>query len=189
MSLSEPETRIEKIIRTFKYFAQHEFKSVSPLYEKFSLGILNDPELLELATHVRPGQPVPNLFLAASHYLLLKGVAHPLAKFYPDLTPDPEQNADPYPYFHSFYLEHYAAIKELIETRLVQTNEVRRCALLLPAFDIASAATPTQPLAMLEIGPSAGLNLLWDSYGYTYSDGQKFGAMDCTTPAYLRGQG
>ena len=175
MSLAASESRIEKIAHTFEYFAYHEFNLVSPLYEKFSLGIVNDPELLELATYVRPGQPVPNLFLGASHYLLLKGVAHPLAKFYPDLTPDPEQNEDPYPYFHSFYLEHYATIKELLEMRLVQTNEVRRCALLLPAFGLASADAPTRPLAMLEIGPSAGLNLLWDSYGYSYNDGQKYG--------------
>jgi hypothetical protein len=45
----------------------------------------------------------------------------------------------------------------------VQQNEVRRCTLLLPAFALA-AGTVRSPLALVEVGASAGLNLLFDRY-------------------------
>ena len=47
--------------------------------------------------------------------------------------------------------------------RRTQTNEAARCALMLPLL----AALP-QPLALLEVGASAGLCLLPDRYGYDY---------------------
>lgn len=46
--------------------------------------------------------------------------------------------------------------------------EVRRCACLLPAFGLAAEAEGGRPLAVVEVGASAGLNLLWDRYGYDY---------------------
>jgi hypothetical protein len=47
--------------------------------------------------------------------------------------------------------------------RRTQTNEPARCAMLLPAL-----ARLKQPLALLEVGASAGLCLLQDRYGYDY---------------------
>jgi hypothetical protein len=47
--------------------------------------------------------------------------------------------------------------------RSTQTNEPARCAVLLPVL----AALP-QPLALIEVGASAGLCLLPDFYGYDY---------------------
>ncbi len=55
----------------------------------------------------------------------------------------------------------------LLETRLVQTNEVRRCAYLYPAFCYIYGLAEL-PLALIEIGTSAGLQLLWDQYAYSY---------------------
>ena len=46
-----------------------------------------------------------------------------------------------------------------------QTNEAGRCAVLLPVL----AALP-QPLALLEVGASAGLCLYPDRYAYRYGD-------------------
>ncbi len=45
----------------------------------------------------------------------------------------------------------------------VQTNEVQRSWALLPAF---LSLADGRPFDLLELGPSAGLNLLWDRYAY-----------------------
>ena len=64
-----------------------------------------------------------------------------------------------------------------MRARATQTNEAGRCAVLLPVL----AALP-QPLALLEVGASAGLCLYPDRYAYRYGD-QVLGAgepvLDC----------
>jgi hypothetical protein len=50
----------------------------------------------------------------------------------------------------------------------VQTNEVQRAWALLPAF---LTVGDDRPLDLIELGPSAGLNLVWDRYAYRYSSG------------------
>lgn len=165
---------LEALAQRFERFARRECQ-VSPLYERLSFGIAQDPELLALAAYTQPGQPVPNLFLAAVHFLLLQGSQHPLAAYYPSLCPATSLAADAYPSFRSFCLKHREKILELISTRLVQTNEVRRCACLLPAFALVSALGHGRPLALVEVGASAGLNLLWDHFGYEYGTGRQYG--------------
>jgi hypothetical protein len=54
--------------------------------------------------------------------------------------------------------------------RRTQTNEARRCAVLLPVL-----AACRQPLALLEVGASAGLCLYPDRYAYRYSAGPVLG--------------
>lgn len=162
------------LAQRFERFARRECH-VSPLYERLSLGIAGDPELLAIAAQAPPGQPVPNLLLATVHFLLLRGAQHPLAAFYPSLSPGIPRSADPYPSFRAFCLEHRAEMLGLLSTHLVQTNEVRRCGCLLPAFAVVSASSQGRPLALVEIGASAGLNLLWDRYGYDYGEDRRFG--------------
>lgn len=61
-----------------------------------------------------------------------------------------------------------AANRDLLETYLgqpPQTNEVARTAMLLGGF-LTIAEVARRPLAVLEIGASAGLNLLFDRYRY-----------------------
>lgn len=50
-----------------------------------------------------------------------------------------------------------------------QTNEVRRSSALLPGF-LTIAALTGRPLALSEVGASAGLNLQWDRYSYQLGD-------------------
>jgi hypothetical protein len=72
--------------------------------------------------------------------------------------------------FKDFCLSHRAALLELIAVRSTQTNEVGRCTALLPALNVIAAGYPAgQPLSLLDLGTSAGLNLLFDSYAYAYT--------------------
>lgn len=165
-----------RLAHRFSWFAT-EARGSSPLYEQLSLAIAADPEpeLLELASVARPGQPLPNLLFAAAHLRLLDGVSHPLADYYPSVGGSRPPDAGAYPHFRAFCLAQRAAIVPLLQEGRVQTNEVRRCALLLPAFGLAARLGGGRPLALIEIGASAGLNLLWDRYAYRYSDGRKLG--------------
>src|SRR5471032_2717972 len=63
-----------------------------------------------------------------------------------------------------------------------QTNEVRRSACLLPGF-LTIAAETGLPLACLELGASAGLNQLWNRYGYDYGEAGRWG--DSSSPLTL----
>jgi hypothetical protein len=160
----------EALARRFKRFADTQYRGESPLYEHLALAIAADHELLAVAAHAAQGHPAPNLLLAAVHFLLLKGQADPLAQFYPNLTSTPAPPDAAYPAFRAFCLAHAAAIRQLLATRRIQTDEVGRCAYLLPAFTLVATLAHERPLAQIEIGTSAGLNLLWDRYGYR--DGQ-----------------
>src|SRR5690606_42022261 len=61
-------------------------------------------------------------------------------------------------------------IGRLVAERLVQTHEVGRCTYLYPALSAAQAHAGT-PLAMVEVGASAGLTLVPDRYAYDYGTG------------------
>ncbi|HTE17245.1 MAG TPA: DUF2332 domain-containing protein, partial [Armatimonadota bacterium] len=66
-------------------------------------------------------------------------------------------------HFARLLAEHAEPIRALVLRRSTQTNEPGRCAVLLPAL-----ARLPQPLALLEVGASAGLCLLPDRYAYDY---------------------
>ena len=71
--------------------------------------------------------------------------------------------------FADFCHLHRADIERLVATRATQTNEVGRCSALLPGLClIASQYGWHEPLSLLDLGTSAGLNLLFDDYAYTY---------------------
>ncbi|HYY25603.1 MAG TPA: DUF2332 domain-containing protein [Candidatus Udaeobacter sp.] len=182
---------LRTLSQAFERFAKEECYNSSLLYERLSLAIAKDPELLSLAAHARKGERVPNLFFTAAHFLLLKGIKHPVFRFYESLSEAPERREDPYPNFRSFCLEHEGEISKLISSRLVQTNEVRRCACLLPIFAMVSQESYGQPLYMIEIGAAAGLLLLWDHYGYRYGQTLAFGDRDSPVQIEcgLRGEG
>jgi hypothetical protein len=159
-------TTFSGLSERFWRFGERECAHISPLYAQFACGVATDPDLLAIAAAGDGrGQPVPNLFFAAVQYLLLNGATHPLATLYPSCGGTTTAHQQPMPLLRDFCLHHATAIRNLIATRLVQTNEVRRCALTMPA--LASAAQD-QPIALIEIGTSAGFNLLPDYYQYHY---------------------
>jgi hypothetical protein len=142
-----------------------------PLYAALSRQIAADSDLLALARHVRR-PPVPNVFFAAVHFLLAENPAHELAAFYSSLSDHPRPPDEAFGAFRDFALTHTAQLIPLLETRITQTNEVRRCSSLLPALTVVHQSSDDRPLALIDVGCSAGLHLAWDRYYYDYGAGQ-----------------
>ncbi|MFG6117642.1 DUF2332 domain-containing protein [Thalassobacillus sp. B23F22_16] len=165
---------MKQLAAKFMDFAELECKGSSPLYEQLAINVADNEEVLELSSHAREGQPIPNLLFGAVHYLLLSGEQHELRKYYPSLTEKPESPEEVFPHFLDFCRSHRRSLMELMGKKLVQTNEVRRCAYLYPVFCHIHKKTKN-PLSLIEIGTSAGLQLLWDQYGYNYGDHLTYG--------------
>jgi hypothetical protein len=149
------------------FFVSDCRRLAAPLYERLSEGTRRDQALCEMAARSPLGQPPANMLFGAVHYLLLRGAQHPLRRHYRTLATEPPPGEVPFRLFRDFCLQHRDEVVELVATRVTNTNEVGRCAFLLPAFTLLAQEAP-QPLHMVEIGASAGLNLYWDHYGCRY---------------------
>ncbi len=130
---------------TYAAFGAREAHGVSAIYERLSLAVSRDAELLALVERLPPDKRQPNLLYGVVR-LLGGAVDEPAA-------------------FHEYTTANWPAIEAEMRTRATQTNEAGRCAVLLPVL----AALP-QPLALLEVGASAGLCLYPDRYAYRYGD-------------------
>jgi hypothetical protein len=67
--------------------------------------------------------------------------------------------------------EHGDFVRRFVAEQGVQTNEVQRSWMLLPAFLHVARIAAADTLELVELGPSAGLNLVWDGYRYRYANG------------------
>ncbi|WP_446213273.1 DUF2332 domain-containing protein [Micromonospora sp. IBSANI012] len=133
------------IAASYAEFAARETRGVSPGYERLSLAVSRDEELLALLGTLPPDKRQPNLLFGVVR-LLGGPVDDPAA-------------------FRDFTVANWPAVEAELRTRATQTNEPGRCAVLLPVL----AALP-QPLALLEVGASAGLCLYPDRYAYRYGE-------------------
>lgn len=165
---------------TLRTQAGHCARLGSPLYADL---------LTQAATDAEEGGPVarvlrgcesdpPESMLAlrlmgAVHRRVLEGALPDLAGHYhhsgvPFGSYSPKRNTADHPgtwlAFRQALGEDVDPIRTLLD-RPVQTNEVGRCAALLPGF-LAVAEAAGLPLRLLEVGASAGLNLRWDRYRY-----------------------
>jgi len=133
------------IAAMYAEFAAREAYGVSPAYERLSLAVSRDQELLALLGTLPPGKRQPNLLFSVVRFL-----------------GGPVEDAAA---FHDYTVANWPAVEAQMRTRATQTNEAGRCAVLLPVL----AALP-QPLALLEVGASAGLCLYPDRYAYRYGE-------------------
>lgn len=139
----------------YRAFAEVEARGLSDCYEGWAAGVAADPATIGLIDRLPADKRQPNLVFSA-------------ARFH-------GAEAGGYPGFRAWLAENWAVVEQTCRTHATQTNEPGRCAVLLPAL----GALPG-PLALIEVGASAGLCLLPDRYSYRYhpADGGSDGAGD-----------
>ena len=127
----------------YRTMADRELAGISPSYEVICRGVAGDADVLARLDTLPAPKRQPNLLLGAVRFL--------------------DGSVADWPAFRSFVLDRWDDVAATMLARRTQTNEAGRCAVLLPAL----AALP-QPLALLEVGASAGLCLQPDRYAYRY---------------------
>ena len=128
----------------------------SPAYESLAGSVAEDDLVLGFLAALPPPKRQPNLLFAAARYLL--GAPPGIGSL------------------RSLVQLNEAELAQVMLARLTQTNEPARCATLLPAL-----ARLPGPLALIEVGASAGLTLLFDRYSYDY-DGHLIAGSDPDAP-------
>ncbi|WP_066516202.1 DUF2332 domain-containing protein [Curtobacterium ammoniigenes] len=127
----------------YRVWADVEARGVSDLYFDWAIGVAADEDLLELVDELPAVKRQPNLVFASAR---VAGV--PLL---------------PYRQARAEFIARWGTIREVALGHATRTNEARRCAVLLPEF-----ANIAGPIALLEVGASAGLCLYPDRYAYRF---------------------
>lgn len=141
--MAEDQDELTRLAERYRRFAADEAQGVSPHYERLARDITGSTPILRFLNGLPAPRRQPNLLLGAA--TLIAGRPPDIAS----LTDMVASRAD--------------ELRATMLTRTTQTNEPARCAVLLPLL-----ATLPQPLALVEVGTSAGLCLLPDRYGYNW---------------------
>jgi hypothetical protein len=132
--------------------------------------VADRPELLEIVARRRPGIQPTILFFAALHHLVLRHSDEDLAAWYPSVVGDDARPADGAgPAFLAFCAAHHDELDELVRTRMVQTNVVRRSTALRFALAVV-AQRSSEPVHLVEVGTSAGIHLRQDRFRIRLGD-------------------
>lgn len=128
----------------YERFGAVEARGASPAYEALALGVAEDAAVRALIAELPVHKQQPNLVFSASLHL--------------------GAPTDEYGRWRDWMLRRWDRVRPVIMERSIQTNEAARCATLLPAL-----AAIDGPVALLEVGASAGLCLYPDRYSYVYT--------------------
>jgi hypothetical protein len=130
--------------RDFAAYAEGD----SPCFADWATQVADDADVLEWLAQLPPIKHQPNLVFAAARF---QGVPAP----------------GPYDGLRTALLSDSGPIRDTILTHATQTNEVGRIATLLPVL-AAIAEQAQRPLALVEVGASAGLCLYPDQWTYRW---------------------
>ncbi|GAA3913454.1 DUF2332 domain-containing protein [Microbacterium invictum] len=134
-------------------FARREAPGRSELYAQWAAGAAADEDVCDVLARIPASHRQPPLVFAVSRLL---GVGEP-----------------DYPTWRRWLLENADQVVAECGSRSLQTNEPLRCAALLPALSRIPG-----PIALLEVGASAGLCLYPDRYSYRYAGGEGEARLD-----------
>ena len=181
---------MDKLAKRFRWWGELANDLGSPLYTHLANAVADDPKLLALSAQKLDSQPPENMLLGAVHFLLQHNVEAELRNYYLSLVESPLPAEQAFPAFRAFCLDNYEAIVPILKSRMTQTNVVRRCTFLMPAFQHVVRLLDNRPIAQIEVGCSAGLNLRWDRFGYRHGE-QVSGTIDSAVnlSTELRGEG
>lgn len=169
-------TAVDVFANRLAVLSANDFKGYAPSYERIAAGLLADRALLRRLAPLAHPNHLPVRLFAAVRYCALGDPDGALAGVYRT------GEGDPWPAFRELLEERFDEVADLVRTRTIQTNEVGRSAALLPALEAAHDRLGG-PLALVEIGASAGLNLLVDRYRIDYGAGVVHG--DPASPVEL----
>lgn len=133
----------DDVVEEYRDFATYAAGD-SPCFEEWALAVADDDEVLAWLATLPPVKRQPNLVLAAARW---HGAPAP----------------GPYAGLRRVLLEHEREVRDTIMSRATQTNEVGRLATLTPVLGLLDG-----PLALVEVGASAGLCLFPDRYDYDW---------------------
>jgi hypothetical protein len=137
-----------------------ELANTSELQVDWARGIAADPAVVELIDDLPREHRQPSLIFSVMRYAGAASV--------------------PWAELREWVLREWPRVAAEARVRRTQTNEVGRCAPLLVALERIPG-----PLALLEVGASAGLCLGLDRYAYRFDDGPVLGEgsplLTCTT--------
>lgn len=158
----------DELARQFRHFARTECTG-EPLYRALCELAAGHAGVLRLLDAAAPTQRRPNLLLAAVHHLVLGAARRDaLAGYFPSAGGERDADASLEAVFLGFCERWQSALRERIEHRSTQTNEIGRCAVLWPLLRLAATQSGARDIALLDFGCSAGLNLGVDRYRYDY---------------------
>ncbi|GHC81344.1 hypothetical protein GCM10007079_21110 [Nocardiopsis terrae] len=144
----------ERLAEGYRRFAASYARGGSADYERIASGVARDERVLDLVLSLPAGNKrQPNLLLGAVRYL-----GGPTGSWEG---------------FRDWVVAHWGSVRQVVLARMNQTNEVRRCATLLPVL-----ARLDGPLALIEVGASAGLCLYPDRYRYSFDGAPPIGPKD-----------
>lgn len=138
--------------------------------------------LLEILAAAPVDQQRPVLLMAALHDLMLSDAEEPLAAVIAQrrdkVSSAPSGQA--WPLVLDLARRRASELRHMVTTRHTQTNEVGRCAVVMPV--LAALNSECGPLSLVELGASAGLLLNIERYAYRYRRGD---ASRTVTPVEL----
>ncbi|MEZ5320935.1 MAG: DUF2332 domain-containing protein [Microthrixaceae bacterium] len=160
---------LDRLSERFVTFAEVECAD-QPLYAALCNGLATHRPLLADLLLAAPGQWRPSLLLAALHDLVMRFPREPFARLYPSVGGAFDRDTDPMELLEPFVAGHRDELSSILTTRSIQTNEPNRSCLWWIAWRAAAADVADLPISLVELGPSAGLNLVADRYRIAFGD-------------------